>query len=39
MKNKCKFPGCTYKARVKGYCINHYTRMWSYSRGVKNEKK
>jgi len=20
----CKYPGCTFKARAKGYCINHY---------------
>lgn len=21
---KCKYPGCNFEARAKGYCLNHY---------------
>lgn len=21
---KCKYPGCLYQARCKGYCVNYY---------------
>ena len=32
----CKYPGCTNKARVRGYCINHYQslKVWKKEEAV-----